>query len=73
MECQRCLQGKEARYRVYSDVIDLKVCSSCAADAQNLRLTIELLHPDETRTGTADRSSPNNGRGNLFVVDSRAT
>jgi hypothetical protein len=54
MKCQRCLGGKEAKYRVYSDVLDLKVCSSCAAEACTLRLAVELLHPDETSRDTAN-------------------
>ena len=54
MKCQRCLGGKEAKYRVYSDVLDLKVCSSCAAEACALRLAVELLHPDETSRDTAN-------------------
>lgn len=54
MKCQRCLGGKEAKYRVYSDVLDLKVCSSCAAEACALRLAVELLCPDESRTDSAN-------------------
>jgi hypothetical protein len=55
MKCQRCLEGKEAKYRVYSDVLDIKVCSGCAAEARTLRrLTVELLHPDETSRDTAN-------------------
>jgi protein-arginine kinase activator protein McsA len=54
MKCQRCLQGQEAKYRVHSDVLDLKVCASCAAEARSLSLTIELLHPDETSRDTAN-------------------
>jgi hypothetical protein len=54
MKCQRCLQGQEAKYRVYSDVLDMKVCSTCAAEARRLRLTVELLCSDETRTDSAN-------------------
>jgi hypothetical protein len=54
MKCQRCLEGKEAKYRVYSDVLDIKVCSGCAAEACTLRLAVELLHPDETSRDTAN-------------------
>lgn len=70
MKCQRCIEGKEVRYRVYSDVMDLKVCPSCATEAQGLRLTIELLHPDEVRrNGFEDGSSS----GTFFQVSSAAT
>jgi len=47
MKCERCIEGRKARYRVYSDVMDMKVCPSCAAEAQSLRLTIEVLPQDE--------------------------
>jgi hypothetical protein len=49
MKCQRCLQGDEAKYRVYSEVLDLKVCSSCAFEACTLGLPVELIHLGETR------------------------
>ncbi len=73
MKCQRCIEGKEARYRVYSDVIDMKVCSNCAAEALGLRLTVELLYPNEPRKGADKEGSPNSGSGMLFFVDSSAT
>jgi len=57
MKCERCRDGKEARYRVYSDAMDLKVCSNCAAVAANLRLTIELLPHDELRNGAASEAT----------------
>ncbi|HUK41711.1 MAG TPA: hypothetical protein VLX11_11720 [Candidatus Acidoferrales bacterium] len=47
MKCERCIEGRKARYRVYSDVMDMKVCASCAAEAQSLRLTIEVLPQDD--------------------------
>ena len=43
MECQRCLTGKEAKYRIYSDIIDMKVCATCADEARRLGLTVEPL------------------------------
>ena len=43
MECQRCLTGKEAKYRVYSDIIDMKVCEACADAALRLGLAVEVL------------------------------
>jgi hypothetical protein len=54
MKCQRCLGDQEAKYRVYSDILDLKVCSSCVAEACTLRLAVELLHPDETSRDTTN-------------------
>ena len=43
MECQRCLTGKEAKYRIYSDVIDMKVCAAWADEGRRLGLTVEPL------------------------------
>jgi hypothetical protein len=43
MECQRCLLGKEAKYRVYSDLIDMKVCETCADEARRLGIAVEAL------------------------------
>jgi hypothetical protein len=45
MNCQRCLRAEEARYRAYSDIIDMKVCAACAADGRKLGLSIEVLDP----------------------------
>jgi len=68
MKCQRCIEGKEVRYRVYSDVMDLKVCRSCATEARSLRLTIELLHPDEVKSNGVNGGSSSSGM--FFVVSS---
>jgi hypothetical protein len=35
------LRGEEAIYRVRSDVIDMKVCAACAAEARRLGLVVE--------------------------------
>jgi hypothetical protein len=43
MECQRCLLGKEAKYRVYTDLIDMKVCETCAEEARRLGIAVEAL------------------------------
>src|SRR4249919_1008533 len=43
MECQRCLLGKEVKYRVYSDLIDMKVCETCADEARRLGIAVEVL------------------------------
>jgi hypothetical protein len=45
MKCERCPEGEEARYRAYSDIIDMKVCARCAADGRRLGLGIEVLDP----------------------------
>jgi protein-arginine kinase activator protein McsA len=46
MKCQRCLRN-EARYRVYTDVIDMKVCVACAEEARGLRIPVEVLDSSE--------------------------
>jgi hypothetical protein len=45
MKCERCPEAEEARYRAYSDIIDMKVCAACAADGRRLGLSIEVLDP----------------------------
>jgi hypothetical protein len=54
MKCQRCCRRDEASYRVWSDVIDMKVCAVCADEARRLRLTVEALR-DEGRRGTGEK------------------
>ena len=43
MKCQRCCGREEATYRVRSDVIDMKVCASCADEARTLGIAVEVL------------------------------
>jgi len=43
MSCQRCCRYEEARYRVRSDLIDMKVCGACAVEAGRLGIAVELL------------------------------
>jgi hypothetical protein len=43
MKCQRCLRGEEARYRVYTDLIEMAVCAACADEARKLGITVETL------------------------------
>jgi hypothetical protein len=43
MKCQRCLLGLEAKYRVYTDVLDMKVCEVCADEARKLGIAVEAL------------------------------
>jgi hypothetical protein len=42
MKCQQCC-GRQAVYRVRSDVIDMKVCAACAAQATRLGIALEVL------------------------------
>jgi hypothetical protein len=43
MKCERCLRGEEARYRVYTDAMEMAVCAACADEARNLGITVEAL------------------------------
>jgi hypothetical protein len=43
MKCQRCCRREEASCRVWSDVIDMKVCAACAAEAMRLGIAVEVL------------------------------
>ena len=43
MKCERCRGRGEAAYRVRSDVIDMKVCAACAAEAMRLGIAVEVL------------------------------
>lgn len=43
MKCQRCIGDEEVRYRAYSDVLNVKVCVSCAEEARKLGIAVETL------------------------------
>ena len=43
MECERCFTGEEAKYRTYTDIIDMKVCVACADRARKLGIAVEAL------------------------------
>ena len=43
MNCQRCCRHAEASYRVRSELIDMKVCGACAAEAGRLGIAVEPL------------------------------
>ncbi len=53
MNCKRCLAG-EARFRVYSDEINIPVCASCASTALDLELAVEVLPELLTNRQPAD-------------------
>lgn len=72
MKCQRCIEAEEATHRVYSDVMELRVCSACAAEAAILRLGIELLPRNEEKEDSADNEFSGSGREMLVVSDSSA-
>jgi len=57
MNCQSCLRH-EARYRVYTDMMNREVCISCAMKAAELGFAFELLLKSEPiiRMATHPRS-----------------
>ncbi len=42
MICQRC-KADESRYRVYTDELNLEVCTSCAIEARRREIAVEAL------------------------------
>lgn len=55
MKCQRCERDEEVGYRVYSDVINLIVCRSCAEEARKLGISVEGLHVREKGEGVLNQ------------------
>jgi hypothetical protein len=43
MNCQRCLKDRAAVYRVFTDLIDVKVCAACADEARKIGIAVEDL------------------------------
>jgi hypothetical protein len=43
MNCQRCSREEAAIYRVFSDLIDMKVCLACAEEARRIGIAVEEL------------------------------
>jgi hypothetical protein len=56
MKCERCLKREEAKYRVHTDIIDMKVCAACAEEARRLGITVEALdrRPDKDNQGKSE-------------------
>jgi hypothetical protein len=57
MNCQRC-KTNEARYRVFTDILNLEVCTSCVIKALELGIAIEDLPKLRTdgRPGNTNKS-----------------
>ena len=54
MKCQRCLSGKEARYRAYTDVMEIDVCRTCAVEARRLGISLAWIESDDYPTRSLD-------------------
>jgi hypothetical protein len=57
MECQRCLLGLEAKYRVYTDIVDMKVCAACADEARRLGIVVEVLDGGKGKNNGAQKQT----------------
>lgn len=55
MNCQRC-KATEARYRVFTDILNLEVCTSCVIKALELGIAVE----DIPRLRTDDQPGDTN-------------
>jgi hypothetical protein len=49
LKCQRCLRDEAAKYRVFTQIIDMKVCAACADEAGKLGINVELLDSGEEK------------------------
>jgi NAD-dependent SIR2 family protein deacetylase len=45
--CERCPGYREARYRAFTEAMDMKVCASCAEEARRLGIFVEALEPEK--------------------------
>ncbi len=55
--CERCLNPEGARYRVYTDAIDMKVCLPCAVEALRIGIKVEPLDVSKRTEITQGRIS----------------
>ena len=53
MKCERCWRGEEAKFRVHTDVIDMKVCRACAEEARELGIAVDVLDLENQRNDQA--------------------
>jgi hypothetical protein len=44
MKCKRCVSGEEAKYRVYTELMEMKVCAACADEARRIGIAVEVLY-----------------------------
>jgi hypothetical protein len=56
MKCERCWRGEEAKFRVHTDIIDIRVCAACADEARELGIAVDVLNlNDEAKSDFALR------------------
>ena len=52
MKCQRCFRYEiPPTYRVFTEVLEMKVCAACADEAQKLGINVEFLDSGEEKNG----------------------
>jgi ribosome-binding protein aMBF1 (putative translation factor) len=50
MRCERCSRDEApASFRVFSEIIDMKVCAACADEARKLRINVEPFDSGKKR------------------------
>lgn len=59
-KCQRCLTENEARYRAYTDMMEIDICTQCAEEARRLGISLASLI---TASDPAARSKTGEHRG----------
>ncbi len=57
MKCQRCESQREAEFRVVSDVMNIKVCAVCAAEARRLGTSLQVLEIDNGKSEAASNAA----------------
>ena len=57
MKCQRCEDGKEAEFRVVSDILNIKVCADCAREARQLGMSLQIVAITGAEHGQAAREA----------------
>jgi hypothetical protein len=49
-KCERCLKDEAvAAYRVFTKIVDMKVCAACADEARKLGINVEPLDSGERK------------------------
>src|SRR6266540_1640840 len=69
MKCQRCGNDKEAEFRVVSDILDIKVCADCAAEARKIGLPLEIVKIDKANNERAASKAEARGYRMAIVSD----
>ena len=49
LKCQRCFRDVAAEYRVFTQILDMKVCAACADEARRLGMNVDLLDSGEEK------------------------